>query len=407
MILIIMKTRVRRRKKKYFIFGLALVAYAGWILLKPLPQLQPDKSSIILSAKTPASSLVWPASQSAVSIVGTDILETNITPNPVPNASTSKMITALMVLKAKPLQLNQQGPVITLTDKDVAIYKDYVARDGSVVPILAGEQISQYQALQTVMLPSANNIADSLAIWAYGSLAKYAKAANAYLKQQGINDTNVGADASGLAANSTSTSADLARIGALAMQNPVLAEIVGQSTATGIPVVGTIKNVNDLIGINNIIGIKTGSSVEAGGAYVSAAQTKVNEKTVVITTAVLSAPSRFIAMKDTLPLTKSAQANFTPVTVAKQGQIIGKYILPWGGSVDAVATKELSISAWNGTLVKAPAVLEQVPASSEQGGQAGHIILKKSAINDKKTVSVILKSTPTQPSAWWRLTHPF
>jgi len=402
-----MKTRVRRRKKKYFVFVFALVAYASWALLKPLPQLQPDKHSFFLSAKTPTSSLVWPASQAAVSIVGTDILETNIPPKPVPTASTSKIITALMVLKAKPLQLNQQGPVITLTDKDVAIYKDYVARDGSVVPVLAGEQISQYQALQAVMLPSANNMADSMAIWAYGSLAEYAKAANAYLKQQGINDTNVGADASGLAANSTSTSADLARIGVLAMQNPVLAQIVGQSTATGIPVVGTIKNVNDLIGINNIIGIKTGNSEEAGGAYVSAAQTKVNAKTVVITTAVLSAPSRFIAMKDTLPLTKSAQANFTPVTVAKQDQVIGKYTLPWGGSVDAVASKELSISAWNDTTVKAPTTLKAMPASSQVGDQAGVINIKASAINNNKSAAIVLKTTPSQPSAWWRLTHPF
>ena len=84
------------------------------------------------------------------------------------------------------------------------------------------------------------------------------------------------------------------------MQNPVLAQIAGQSTATGIPVAGTIKNVNDLIGINNIIGLKTGNSNEAGGAFISASTTKQNNKTIVITTAVVNAPSLFQSMKDSI-----------------------------------------------------------------------------------------------------------
>ena len=37
--------------------------------------------------------------------------------------------------------------------------------------VAAGEQISQYQALQAMLIPSANNVADSLARWAFGSPA--------------------------------------------------------------------------------------------------------------------------------------------------------------------------------------------------------------------------------------------
>ncbi len=402
-----MRTRVRSHRRRNLAIILVVgLAYVAWCLLKPLPQLTPDKPRSTLSIQTPASAIAWPTSQAAVTVVGTGIVETKGGSKSVPTASTAKIITALMVLKQKPLQLGQQGPIITLTDKDVAIYKDYVARDGSVVPVLAGEQITEYQALQTVMLPSANNMADSLAIWAYGSLSAYKQAANEYLKSQGLQNTTVGADASGLAADSTSTAQDLAQLGALAMQNPVLAQIAGQSTATGIPIVGTIKNVNDLIGINGIVGVKTGNSEEAGGAFVSAAKTIVNKKPIVITTAVVDAPTLFIAMKETLPLTKSAQSNFSPVSIVKKGETVGKYTLPWGGTVEAVAGSGLSISAWNGSTVTAPLVLEAVPATSQSGQRAGYVSVNKSAINNKLSAPVVLKSAPSQPSTWWRLAHP-
>lgn len=403
-----MKTRVRRQKKsKIALFFILVLVYAGWCLFKPLPDLQPQKTSTTITAKAPTSALNWPASQAAVAVLNTDIFETNGTQKPVPTASTAKIITALVVLAKKPLQLNQPGSIITLSDRDVAIYKDYVTRDGSVVPVLTGEQISQYQALQTVMLPSANNMADSLAIWAYGSLQEYGVAANAYLKAHDIHNTNVGSDASGLAANSTTTANDMTKLGILAMQNPVLAQIVGQSTATGIPVAGTIKNVNDLIGINGIVGIKTGNSDEAGGAYVAASTTKIQGKNQTIVTAVVESTSLFTAMKQSLPLIKSAQSNFSQVKLVNKDQVVGKYSLPWGGSVEVITKDHLIAIAWNDTTIKAVATLDDIPASSQQGSSAGKITLKKSQLNDRETVNVVLKSTPAKPSTWWRLSHPF
>jgi serine-type D-Ala-D-Ala carboxypeptidase (penicillin-binding protein 5/6) len=402
-----MKTRVGSHKLRYATLILFIgVAYFVWCLLKPLPALQPESANSTIETKTAASALAWPSSQAAVSVVGADIIETNQPAKPVPTASTAKIITALMVLNKKPLKVGEQGPIITLGPNDVDIYQKYVAQDGSVVPVLAGEQISEYQALQTVMLPSANNMADSLAIWSYGSLGAYAEAANAYLKQQGLSGSHVGSDASGLAANSTSTASDLAKLGSLAMQNSVLAQIVGQSSATGIPIVGTIKNVNDLIGLNGIVGVKTGNSNEAGGAFVSASKTAVNNKPVVITTAVVNAPSLFASMKDSLPLIKSAQTNFSVVEVASKNQVAGKYSLPWGGSVDAISAKDLSLSFWNGSTVTASATLQEIPANSTSGSLTGKITIKKSALNDSKSVPLVLKNTPAQPSLWWRLTHP-
>ena len=93
------------------------------------------------------------------------------------------------------------------------------------------------------------------------------------------------------------------------MQNPVLAQIVSQPTASNIPVVNTVKNVNFLLGSNGIVGIKTGNTDQVGGVFISASRITVNTKPVVIVTAFTNAPSLFEALQDSVPLVQSAQAN--------------------------------------------------------------------------------------------------
>jgi serine-type D-Ala-D-Ala carboxypeptidase (penicillin-binding protein 5/6) len=352
--------------------------------------------------------LNWPAQgQSAVGLVGLPTLEMHGAETPMPTASTAKLITALMVLQEKPLQPGQQGPTITLTAADVALYNNYAAQDGSVVQVQAGEQISEYQMLQTMMLPSANNMADSLAIWAFGSLANYQQAANPYLESLGLVTTHVGSDASGLSPTTTSTAHDLVQIGELAMQNPVLAQIVGQSTASGIPVVGNIKNVNSLLGTDNIIGIKTGNSDQAGGVFVAASQVTINNKPVTIVTALIASPSLFQSMKDSLTLMQSAQNNFSTVPVVQANSVVGSYKLPWGGRINAVAGKTLTTSIWNGSTPSPKVSLRKIPSRTSAGTAVGSVTLPKSALSSQVSTPATLQSAPTKPSTTWRLKHPF
>jgi D-alanyl-D-alanine carboxypeptidase (penicillin-binding protein 5/6) len=196
--------------KRWWYLAVAIVVIAGylyWTLGRSLPLLQPTVNSTALQAHAPAGKLAWPThGQSAVGIAGTHTLDMHGKEEPVPIASTAKLITALTVLQKKPLQAGEQGPIITMTDRDVALYNAASSQDGSSVKVQAGEQISEYQMLQTIMLPSANNMADSLAIWAFGSLKNYQQAANQYLQSHGLAITHVGSDASGL--SPTTNSAD-------------------------------------------------------------------------------------------------------------------------------------------------------------------------------------------------------
>jgi D-alanyl-D-alanine carboxypeptidase (penicillin-binding protein 5/6) len=406
-----MKTRQGRLKRRLLILTLFILlagGYGYWCLSRPLPPLQPDRAESSLSIQTPQGSLAWPASnQSAVGIVGSDIIDSHINQVAVPTASTAKIITALMVLKKHPLQPGQSGPLVTLTAADVARYKDYLAKDGSVVPVLAGEQISQYQMLQAILLPSANNLADTAAIWAYGSLEDYKVAANTYLAQAGLRYTKVGSDASGLAPDTLSTAEDLVRLGKLAMREAVFADIVNQSTATGIPVVNTIKNVNYLLGTDGIIGIKTGNSEQAGGAFVGAAKVNVNGKPEIIVTAVMNAPNRPIAMQQSHALIKSAQANFKPVTVIEKGAVVGNYRAAWGANVPAVAAQDLKLQAWQGSTLTAKIKLSGNVNKPQAGQTVGQLTTRTSALADQKTVPLKLETAPAPPSVWWRLTHPW
>ena len=72
-------------------------------------------------------------------------------------------MTAYLVLRDHPLRLGQDGPTITLTDSDVADTDRRRRQQESVVPIAAGEQLTERQALEALLLPSANNIAAVLA----------------------------------------------------------------------------------------------------------------------------------------------------------------------------------------------------------------------------------------------------
>ena len=407
-----MYTITRRRERRQWPLGLLVYVvvvggYVTWALLRPLPLLRPAALASPLVAAASQSTLSWPAAgASAVGIVGSDILETHGSQAIVPTASTAKIITVLTVLQHKPLRLDESGPAITLSNSDVALYNTYAAQQGSVVKVVAGEQISEYQMLQTIMLPSANNMADSLALWAFGSLSAYNAAASAYLAEHNLSGTHVGSDASGLSPTTTSTAHDLVKLGELAMQDPVLAQIVGQPTATGIPVVKNIKNVNFLLGSANIIGVKTGNTDQAGGVFVSASRTSINNKPVTIVTAYANAPTLFAAVNGSLPFIQSAQANFKSATIVKAGSVVGRYSLPWGGTVPVIAVKSLTIMAWNGSPTAADVHLPAISPATQPGQITGEITTKASALADQKTIPLSLATAPAKPTIWWRLTHP-
>ena len=398
--------KTKYKVTKYGFLLLVLATYSLWALFRPLALITPSTKVMQLQSSTLPSKLVWPSTgQAAVGITPSGVLAVHGIQRPLPIASTAKVLTALCVLKKKPLRSDQKGPNIVLTDADVKIFNDYVAGDGSVTPVSAGQSLSEYQMLQAVLLPSANNIADSLAIWAFGSLANYSTFANGYIRQLGLTNTHVGSDASGYDPTTVSTAHDLVLLGEAAMQEPVLAAIVSQKSAE-LPYVGSIYNVNKLLGTNNIVGIKTGNTDQAGGVFLGAKSVEVGGKQLVIISAVVGSTDLYAAMTTSVPLLASAKENFASTTVLKAKSVVGHYSAPWGAEASASTLKSLDAVAWKGSTVPTEVMLQPVSGNAKPGQIVGTITVPASTVSAVQKVPVVLDFALSKPSAWWRLTHP-
>jgi D-alanyl-D-alanine carboxypeptidase (penicillin-binding protein 5/6) len=212
----------------------------------------------------------WPADGvSAADISGFGVVAGPGATRPVPIASVAKVMTAYVVLHDHPLPANGSGPDIAVQPSEAAAYPSQ-ARDGdSLVPVAAGETITERQALEALLLPSADNMAWILARWDAGSQAAFAARMNATARRLGMTGTSY-TDPSGLDPSTTSTAADQVRLGMAAMRVPVLAAIAAMPTAV-VPVAGVVRNYNTLLGQDGIAGLKTGSTQAAGGCVVIAA----------------------------------------------------------------------------------------------------------------------------------------
>lgn len=398
--------RVRARSLVAGIAVVALLAVAtasGGILLGGRAWGAPHAVLRALQVREAQMPLDWPVTgTAAVGAGGYGVLAATGTALVRPIASTAKLITALAVLQKAPLQPGAAGPTLTMTPADVAIYLRYNSEDGSLIPVSAGEQISEYDALQAMLIPSADNIADSLATWAYGSMPAYLAAANRLVLQAGMTETVVAGDASGFLPATVSTAQDLVLLGQAALANPVIAGIVAQKTYTlpaGGPFAGLVVENNDtLLGTDGIDGIKTGNTDQAGGVFVFAAPYQVGSHSLTIVGAVMGAPTLPVAFSEAAGLLGSAEANFTVATPVRAGQVVATYHVPWQGSVALVAEQTLSVAQWRGTTLTPAVTLHGIRAPAPARARVGEISVTTGGGHE--ATGVALRGPITRPPGW-------
>ena len=231
----------------------------------------------------------WPADGvSAADISGFGVVAGPGATRPVPIASVAKLMTAYVILQDHPLSANGSGPDITVEPSEAAGYQSQVADGDSLVAVAAGETITERQALEALLLPSADNMAWILARWDAGSQAAFVARMNAAARRLDMTGTNY-TDPSGLNPSTTSTAADQVRLGMAAMRVPVLAAIAAMPAAV-VPVAGLVRNYNTLLGQDGIAGLKTGSTQVAGGCVLVAAWHKASGRRTLILAAVFGQP---------------------------------------------------------------------------------------------------------------------
>ena len=295
--------RTTGRTLRLLVAGLATVAaaitatfvYQSASSQATSPQPATAQPGPVTSRNGPLGAIVWPASGvSAAGISGFGVLPGPGASQPVPIASVAKVMTAYVILRDHPLGAREPVAPVVVQPAEAAAYPAQVRNGDSLVAVAAGEHLTERQALEALLLPSADNIAWILARWDAGSQAAFAAKMNATARQLGMTGTHY-TDPSGLSASTTSTAADQVRMGMAAMSEPALAEIVAMRSAV-IPVAGLVRNTNTLLGQDWISGMKTGSDTAAGGCILLAAWHQARGRRTLIVAATLGQPGTTTTM---------------------------------------------------------------------------------------------------------------
>ncbi|MFJ1757461.1 D-alanyl-D-alanine carboxypeptidase family protein, partial [Kitasatospora sp. NPDC088134] len=402
-------TPFRRAMKRVVVWGVFLSVVLGVLvaaqLLRPLPQ--PKAKLGLTDSYTFGGeplNLPWPAKgQAAAAVMGVGDLGSSGEEKAVPIASVTKVMNAYLILQAHPLKKGQTGPVITV-DKQAA--QESANADESKVTLTEGQQISQYEALEMLMLPSANNVARLLARWDSGSEDAFVKKMNDTAAKLGMVNT-VYADPAGYNADTKSTAKDQLKLAAQVMKDDTFRQVVAEPDTrfNG----QRVFNTNGLLGKNGNIGVKTGSSTPAQSAFMWAAVKDVGGVKRTLIGVTLSQPATKeepslvrAAQPVSQKINVAAQEALTGQTLAKQGQVVGRVSDGLGGSVPLIATKDLTVAGWSGitarlTLTPVGTLAHTLPAGTQVG------TLSAGDGDDRVEVPVTLQTALAPPSIGSRL----
>lgn len=394
-------------RRRVVVVGIVAIAVAALVylpltLLAPLPTAR-RTTTAAAAPVTRAAHLTWPSfGASAIGAIGyPNVLSASGTPGPLPIASISKIVTALVTLEAKPLTVGEEGPTITFSAADHALYSKYVALQGTVKPMATGSSMSEHEVLEVSLVASANNYAEALADWAFGSNDAYVSATKTWLALHGLSHTSL-SEPTGIDPANTSTATDLIALGKLALANPVVAGIVDTKTAT-VPIVGAIKNTNELLGTSGVIGVKTGTLDTSGSNLLFASSFRVGGTSIIVVGVVIGAADHNALYPAVSALLAAAKSGFSEVTLTTEGQRFASYTTPWHQASDAVASRTRKVVVWSDTSVTCVISPASVQLASK-GSSAGVVTFTVGT----SRVSIPLKFSRTiaDPGAWWRLSNP-
>jgi D-alanyl-D-alanine carboxypeptidase (penicillin-binding protein 5/6) len=290
------------------------------------------------------------------------------------------------------------------------VYDADLAAGGSVTAVSAGERLSERQALEALLVPSANNVATLLATWDAGSESAFVVKMNAEARALGLAGTHY-ADASGVGVATVSTARDQVRLAMLALKVPAFAETVALPQVT-LPVSGLQHSYDRLLGRYGIVGVKPGSTSAAGACFVFAAHKVVGGRVVTVVGAVFGQPlmpgqpsileAAFHATTDLLTSASHALERFQ---LTRRGITLAWLKAPWAHTVAVQPTDAVSFVGWPGLSMRARIVPVRPVTWPVRQGQVVAIVT--ATVGDQHAEVNLGASTALPPPSFaWRLSHP-
>jgi serine-type D-Ala-D-Ala carboxypeptidase (penicillin-binding protein 5/6) len=403
------RTAVRRIKIWTPLVLLLAIVFAVVQAVRPLPSptldLTAEETYTFEGGKV---DIPWPADgQAALDVDGLGTFGSSGTQKPVPIASVAKVMTAYLILRDHPLKSGTDGPKIKI---DQAA-EDQGANAGqeSTVKVTAGDTITQREALQDILIASANNIARLLARWDAGSEKAFVEKMNAAADDLGMKNTTY-TDPSGLNNTTVSTAVDQVKLAKAAMKEPAFREVAALTLYYDYKG-AKHYNWNQLVGKNDVVGIKTGTTTSALGNLVFAAKKEIDGESRTIIGAVVRQPpggSDNTILQGALSagdqLIRAAQDALKSATLLKKGDVVGYVDDGLGGRTPVVATKDVPAIGWAGLKVKLTFAYDDVPHTAKAGTKVGTLTVGDGTSGAVK-IPVALGKELTEPGFTDKLTR--
>jgi D-alanyl-D-alanine carboxypeptidase (penicillin-binding protein 5/6) len=268
-----------------------------------------------------------------------------------PVASTTKLMTALLTLEhAKLTDMFTAAPYSPMPGE-------------SLMGLRAGEHLTVSDLLRGLLIVSANDAANTLAIDIAGSRRRFVAMMNSRARELGLRDTHysnpVGLDQPG----NYSSAADLVKLTLVLRRYPFFRRTTDLATATlrSGARVRHLVNRNDLVrDVPFVDGVKTGHTNEAGYVLVGSA----TRAGVTVVSAVLGDGSEATRDGDSLRLLRYGLARYRRVMALRRGQVLARAGLKYRDEhVDLVAAQTVPRVARRGEhlatqVIGAPAEIE-------------------------------------------------
>ena len=302
-------------------------------------------------------------------------------------ASTTKIMTALVVCQH-----------CNVLDR-VRIPKEAVGIEGSSMYLQEGEVLTVQELLYGLMLRSGNDAAVALAIYCGGTVEGFAEMMNDKAHALGLENSHF-VNPHGLdAPDHYSCAADLARLAANAMEDPIFAMTVSAKTVN----VGSriLRNHNKLLWrVEGADGVKTGYTKAAGRILVSSA-VRQGRRLICVT---INAPDDW---NDHAVLLEQGFRDYTPCSIAVAGQVLGTAQVSGGqaGQVELQAGEDFSYALAAGesvTLELPGAGFVYAPVTEGEVAGVAHVLVDGRPVGSIELIyGQTVNQTPSPKRSWF------
>ncbi len=222
--------------------------------------------------------------------------------------------------------------------------------------------------------------------------------------------------------DNVATPSDLVRLTRLALEEPIVAEIVAEASAE-IPGIGLVETTNRLLGEPGIIGVKTGTTFPDGYSLSAAQLVALDDReltAIAVTNGRTNGDDRSGNTREALAALTTARET---ITIGEANERVGSVTTWLGETVPLILAEPVELTLVPGDRVSRS--LELTPGSLSADALAG----RRETASDSDAATAAAAGTPVgistisgpagdltqpivtasalnEPDLWWRLTNP-